>query len=199
MCGSEIQGASVGRKDGKGLVERIGRERGSDDELVVGDIIDLYVRSLVKNLDAVGMATVEDLPRGVGAVSYVTARRMPIGIDTEAKGFVSLGIIGGETSLVEQQGGTMRSTDVQTHARRVATIEAVAIDATLELRILDERCLLEGGEVALVDAHLAPHFVAWLDETIAQAVVDAVGAHIKVEWLVSMPTIGKLGRNGDIE
>ena len=124
---------------------------------------------------------------------------MPIGIDTEAKGFVSLGIIGGETSLVEQQGGTMRSTDVQTHARRVATIEAVAVDATLELSILDERRLLEGGEVALVDAHLAPHFVAWLDETIAQAVVDAVGAHIKVEWLVSMPTIGELGRNGDVE
>ena len=145
------------------------------------------------------MTDVESLSRGIRAVGNVFTRRMPVGIDTEAEGLVGLGVVGSQTSLVEQQGRSMRTTDVKTHARRVGAIETVTVDTTLELRILDERCLLEIREVALVDAHLAPYLVARFDKAIAQAVVDAIGADIEVKRPIGVPPVGKLGRNCNSE
>ena len=134
----------------------------------------------------------ERLLRGVGAVGNVFARRMPERIDAEAEGLVGLGIVGRETTFVKQQGCSMRSSDVKTHTCRVATIETMAVDPPFELRIFDEWRLLEVREVTLIDAHLAPHLIARLDETIAQTVVDAVGADIEIKRLIGMPPVVKL-------
>ena len=75
----------------------------------------------------------------------------------------------------------------------------MAVDATLELCVLDERCLLEIRQVALINAHLAPYLITRFDEAIAQAVVDAIGTDIEVEGLVGVPPVGKLGRNRNCE
>ena len=78
---------------------------------------------------------------------------------------------------------------MQAHICRVATIEAVAVDATLELRILNQGTLIERGEVTFVNAHLTPHLVAWRDETVAETIVDTVGTHKDREGAIGVPTI----------
>ena len=44
---------------------------------------------------------------------------------------------------MSQQGGTMRATDMQTHVGGVTAVEAVAVDATLELGVFNECTLVE--------------------------------------------------------
>ena len=101
--------------------------------------------------------------------------------------------------VVAQQGGTVRTTDVQAHVGRVATIEAVAVDAALELCILYQRTLVERGEVAFINPHLAPYLVAWRNETVAETVIDTVRTDVDGERSIGMPAIVKLGRNGHAE
>ena len=125
---------------------------------------------------------------------------MPVGIDAEAQSLVGLGVIGGDRAVVfAQQGGTMLAAYVETHIGGIAAIEAMTIDATFELGILNQRPLIERGEIAFVDAHLAPHFIAWLNQTVAEAIVDAVRADVDGEWLVGVPAVIVLGRDCDAE
>ena len=100
---------------------------------------------------------------------------------------------------MSQQGGTVGASDVEAHVGRVATVEAVAVDATLELGVFDERAFIERREVAFVDAHLAPHLVAGFDEAVAEAVVDAVGADVEDERTIGVPAVIVFGRDGDGE
>ena len=160
----------------------------------------MEVGGIVKDLDTVAVGTVEKLVRGVGRVGDIASRWMPVGIDTEAECLVGLGVVSGDRSIVlSQQCGAMRSSDVKAHIRWVSPVEAVAVDATLELCVLNQRPLVEGGEVAFVNAHLAPYLVARLDQAVADAVVDAVGADVHRERAIGVPSIGILGRNGDGE
>ena len=55
----------------------------------------------------------------------------------------------------------MWATDMQAHIGRVAAIEAMAVDTALKLRILNQSTLIKRGEVAFVNAHFAPHLIAW--------------------------------------
>ena len=61
----------------------------------------------------------------------------------------------------------MRAADVEAHVGRVAAIEAVAVDAALELGVLNERMLVEGGKIALINAHFAPYLIARLNKAVA--------------------------------
>ena len=80
---------------------------------------------------------------------------MPVGIDAETERPVRLGVVGSEgASSMTQQRGTVRSAYVQAHVVRISPVEAVAVDTSLELRVLYQRTLVEGGEVALVDSHV---------------------------------------------
>ena len=49
------------------------------------------------------------------------------------------------------------------------------------------------------DAHLAPHLVARLDQTVAEAIVDAVGTDVDGERFISMPAVLVLRRDNDAE
>ena len=119
---------------------------------------------------------------------------MPVGIDTETERLGGFGVVGNErTVVVSQQGGTMGATNMQAHIGRIAPIEAVAVDAPLELRILNQRTLVERGKVTLVDTHLAPYLVARGDETVADAVVDAIRTHVDGERTIGVPTISIFG------
>ena len=142
----------------------------------------------------------EQLVRGVGGIGDIAARRVPVGIDAETERPVRLRVIGGHgTVILSQQRGTVRSSDMQAHVLRIGAVETVAVDAALKLGVLDQRTLLEAGQVTLVDAHLAPHLVAGLDQTVAEAVVDAVGTDIDGERFVSMPAVLILRRDNDGE
>ena len=101
--------------------------------------------------------------------------------------------------IVAQQGGTMGTTDMKAHVGRIAAVEAMAVDTTLELRVLNQWTLVERGEVTFINAHLAPHLVARLNETVADAVVDAVRRDIDGERLIGVPAVVIFGRDGDAE
>ena len=69
---------------------------------------------------------------------------MPVGIDTEAERLVGLGVVSYDrTIVVTQQGGSMRPTDMKAHVGRVASVEAMAVGATFELCVLNQRTLVE--------------------------------------------------------
>ena len=125
---------------------------------------------------------------------------MPVGIDAESERLIGLGVICSErTTIVTQERGTMRSTNVETHIGRIPPVETMAVDTTLELCVLNQRTLVERGQVAFIDAHFAPNLVARLDETIAEPIVDAVGTDEDVEGTIGVPAVFIFGRNGDAE
>ena len=88
---------------------------------------------------------------------------------------------------------------METHISRISAIEAMAVHTALKLCILYQRTLVERGEVAFVDAHLAPNLIAWCDETIAETVVDTVRTDIDSKRTIGMPAIIILGRNSHAE
>ena len=125
---------------------------------------------------------------------------MPVGIDAQAERLVGLGVVGSHGTIVlAQQCGTVRATDMQAHVLGVATVEAVAVDTALELGVLNQRTLIERGQVAFVNAHLAPYLVAGLNQTVADTVVDAVSTDVDGERAIGMPAVVILGRNDDAE
>ena len=107
---------------------------------------------------------------------------MPIRIDTEAERLIGLGVISNKRAIVmTQECGTMQTTDMQTHISRITTVEAVAIHTSLELCVLYQRTFLKRGEIAFVDTHLAPHLIAWRNQTVADTVIDTVRADVNRE------------------
>ena len=197
---TEIERAAIGGEYGIGLEDRVLPEQGREQQFILINIVHLKVGGLVEYLDAVAAGTVEKLPRGVGGLGDIAARGMPGGIDAETDGLICLGIVGGEgTAVMAQQRGTVRAADVEAHVGRVAAVEAVAVAASLKLRIFYQRTLLERGQVALIDAHLAPHLIAWLNKTIAETIVDTVRTDMDGERLVGMPAIVIFGRNSHAE
>ena len=93
----------------------------------------------------------------------------------------------------------MRPTDMKAHISRVAAVETMAVDAALKLRILNQRTLFERREIAFVDAHLAPHLVARLNQAVADAIIDAVRTDVDGEGAIGVPAIFILGRDGHAE
>ena len=73
----------------------------------------------------------------------------------------------------------------------------MAVDASLKLSVLYQGTLAERRQVALVDAHFAPHLIAWLYQAVADAVVDAVGADNDVERTIGVPTVFIFCGDGD--
>ena len=151
----------------------------------------------------------EELTRGVGGIGDIAARGMPVGIDAKTEGLVGFGFVSvertiltfdlGPLTIMSQQGGTMRATDVEAHVGGVAAVETVAVDAALELGIFNQRTLVERREVAFVDTHFAPYLVARCYQAVAETVVDTVGADVEDEGTVGVPAVVVFGGNGDGE
>ena len=90
------------------------------------------------------VGTMEQLVRSIGGISDISSRRMPVWIDAKAESLVGLSVVSGDRAIVlAQQSGTMRSTDMKTHVSRVTTVEAMAVDTSLELCVLNQRTLIE--------------------------------------------------------
>jgi hypothetical protein len=178
-CRTEIKRTAVCRENGECLIYRVIFEKGREQQLIFLNVIDLKVGGCIKDLDAVVVGTMEQLVRGIGRISDIPSRRMPVWIDAKAESLVGLSVVSGDRAIVlAQQRGTMRSTDMKTHVSRVTTIEAMAVDTSLELCVLNQSSLIERGEVAFINAHLTPHLVTRLYKTITDAVVNAVRTDI---------------------
>ena len=88
---------------------------------------------------------------------------------------------------------------MQAHIGRVATIKTMAVGATFKLCVFNECTLVKRGEVAFVNAHLAPHLIAWLNQTVTETIIDAVWTHVDREGAIGMPTVIKFGRNSNTQ
>ena len=123
---------------------------------------------------------------------------MPVGIHAESESLIGLGVVSSQlTIIMAQQCGAMRSSDMQTHVGRIATVEAMTVNTSLKLGVLYQCTLIERGKVTLIYAHLAPYLVARSYKTVAETIVDAVGTDIDRERLVCMPTVFISCRNGN--
>ena len=87
---------------------------------------------------------------------------------------------------------SMVASDVKAHIAGISLQITVTIDTTTELGVLDECSFLAIGETGFVDAHLSVGLVARLDETIGDAIVDAVATDVDAERSITAPTFGNL-------
>ena len=197
---TEIERTAVGRENRISLIDRFLLEKGRKNQLVFLDVVDLKVGGLIKDLNTIAVGAMECLLCNVGRIGYITTRGMPVGIDTQAKRLICLSIVcSHRTITLTQQSGTVFASDMQAHIVRIAAVEAMAVDAPLELSILDECPFIKRGEVALVDAHFAPDLVTWRNQTIANTVVDAVRTNKDWKRAICMPSIVIFGGNSHAE
>ena len=127
---------------------------------------------------------------------------MPIGIDAEAQGLGGLGVVGlhfATFARMTDERSSMVASDVKAHIAGISLQITVTIDTTTELGVLNQSTFVTVGETCFVDAHLGVGFVAWLNQTIGNAVVDAVGTDVDAERCITAPTFGELGSYLDKE
>ena len=103
LCRTEIERAAIGRKDWVGLVDGVLLQNRRKNQLIFLNIVDLQIGGFVEDLDAVTVSTMEQLSRGVRRIGNVTARRMPIRIDTQAKGLVGFSIVSSKRPIMMTQ------------------------------------------------------------------------------------------------
>ena len=66
---TEIERTAIGGEDGEGLIDGVLLEQGRQQQLVVVDVVDQKVGSGIKDLDAVGVGTMEQLTCGIGGMA----------------------------------------------------------------------------------------------------------------------------------
>ena len=79
----------------------------------------------------------------------------------------------------------------------VVTVDAMVLPVVVLAIVLVDRNLVEGCQVALIDAKLAVELVAGLDETIAEEGIDGFLCHADREGLEVHPAIGTLSIDDD--
>ena len=189
LCCTEIQSLAIGRKYRESLIHRVLFQQWRDQQLIVGNVINLQIGSRIKHLHPILVTDMEHLTGGVGRIGDILARRMPIGIDTESESLRSGCIVSRHLPFHSQDSCAMSSTNMQTQVPRIGTIEAMAVDTTIELGVDDEWTFVERREVALVNTHFAPHLITRFNQSVSQSVVDAVLAHIDSKRLETVPAI----------
>ena len=168
-------------------------------QLVGADIQDYDVTELVVGLDALSLAHKEALMHRVGGVGAVVARGMPVGIGACCLRRVGLGV---EPSLpsvgqLHQRASTLTAY-LQRQLARVSTIRSMAVEATAwYCGFPHDSIFVKRMDVALVDANVAPHLVAWSYATVGDSVfVHRIGAYIDYKVLVLQPLAILSGADG---
>ena len=197
---AEVEFTAVGREDGKGFVSVLPLQQWGKEEFVGLGMIDQHVGSQIEDFDAFVLDHVERLAGAVHRVGDVLARRMPVGIDAGRQGGVGLRIEQLALTILLHQRGTVRTAYMQAQPRGVGAVESMAVDAhARHLSVLQQRTFFEGGEVALVDAHLAVDFVAGGYLAVNHAVVYGTGADVHGEGTVLYPAFLLLDRDKEAE
>ena len=161
-------------------------------------IIDENIARQVEHLDALIPDDMESLTRLVGGEGAVFPTRMPIGIDHRAAQQVVLGLQPLALSVYLEHRCPMITTDVEDELLGIRLVGCMAVDThARHLGVLNDGILLEAGEVALVESHLAIDLIAWGDTAIGQSpFVEGVWTDINLEVLVLLPLALLLDADG---
>ena len=162
-------------------------------------IIDENIARQVEHLNALIPDDMESLTRLVGGEGAVFPTRMPIGIDHRATQQVVLGLQPLALPVYLEHRCPMITTDVEDELLGIRLIRTVAVDAhAWHLGVLDDGILVEVGQVALVESHLAIDLIAWGDTAIGQSpFVEGVWTDINLEVLVLPPLAFLLDADGE--
>ena len=131
----------------------------------------------------------ETLMHGVHGQSHIVALRMPIAIRAGSLRGVRLCLHPSLTTVFLYQ----RAASLTTHLHRdtvgVRAVGCMAVEATAwHDRLRQDGIFLEGVQVALVDADVAAHLIAWLDAAIGQSpLVEPVLTDEDVKVLILSP------------
>ena len=197
---SEVEPTAIGREGRGVLCPAVVHGEGVKEYGMVLDIIDKDIGGIVVDLDTLRSGSMEGLEGLVGGEGAIAATRVPIGIDHRSAEKVTLGHEHFIAAVVMNDCGTIGTTDVEDILVWQGAVGGMAVDAlTINSRILQEDLLVEVREVALVEAHLAPHLIARSYATIGDGEVYAVSTDIEREGAVGMPAVGILGRDADAE
>ena len=114
---------------------------------------------------------------------------MPIGIDHAASKRVVYGFQELILTIAMYEGGSMTASHMKDILVRIGTIGGMAVDALVRcLGILQQGALVEIGQVALVEAHLAIDLVAGWDAAVGDAPgIEGFVAHHDLEVAIAGP------------
>ena len=132
----------------------------------------------------------EILCRLVHREGYVTAGRVPIGIDQRGEILELLRFQLDHLIAHGQIGSAPFRTHVKQHPVGILLAEGVAVD-TVEIAhlVFVDRGLLKTAQIALVNAHPVPQCITRLDEPVGQVAVDRLGSHADRDRLVTLPAL----------
>ncbi len=191
---AEIERTTVGREGREGLERFVGGGQWRGQQLVCLPVIHDDVGLEVEHLHP--LRRMEILCRLVHREGYVTAGRVPIGIDQRGEILELLRFQLDHLIAHGQIGSAPFRTHVQQHPVGILLAEGVAVD-TVEIAhlVFVDRGLLKTAQIALVNAHPVPQCITRLDEPVGQVAVDRLGSHADRDRLVTLPALRILSQN----
>ena len=141
------------------------------------------------DLDALTSTGKETLMHGVHGHRHIIAIRMPVAIRTSRPCDIGLRLYPLLLTVLLDHRASTFSSHLQGDTVGVRAVGCMAVKATAWYDGLCQNSIfIEGVDVSLIDADVAPHLIAGLDATIGQApVVESVFAHEDRKVLISRP------------
>ena len=172
---AEVEPLAVGREGGEHLkVKAVGEALVLQDFLCL-DVIDNEVRPQVIDFNLVLALSVEALVGGVAGEGDVSTRRMP-----DIVGAVPASTHGLDVNLLHfpvahDDGAAVLSACMECEVAGTVVGKGMTVDApSVVLGVHDDRFHVESCQVALVDAHPVPSFVAGRQQAVGYPGVDTV-------------------------
>ena len=189
LAGHVIEGSSVRREHRGVLAPVLGLQQRVCQDLMRCRVVDKHVARKVEHLDALIPDDMESLTRLIGRESAVFTTGMPVGIDHRTTQLVVAGLQPLALALDLEHRGAMIATDVEDELLRIRLMGTMTVDAhAWHLGVLDDGKLVEVREVALVEAHLTEHLVAWGDTAIGQSpLVEGIRTDAYLKVLILAP------------
>ena len=152
-------------------------------------VIDKHIAGVVEHLYTFMRRDVESLTCLVGREGTILPAGMPIGIDHRATQLVIAGFQPFSLSVYLEHGGTMVATHMKDKLRGVGLMGRMAVDThAWHLSILYDRILIEGREVALIEAHLTECLIAWSNTAVGQSpLIEGIRTDADRKVLVLLP------------
>ena len=148
-------------------------------------VIEYHVALKVIDLNLVGISRMECLTGQIGREGNQLLCWMPRRIDTRRNGIVTLEIDFRHLAIVDQHRAAVRQTHMEEHIVGLVVLIAVAVDTLSFLAIVagdgivEYLVLVEVGDIALGNRHIAPCHIGRFDETIRDILVDRICSNIQ--------------------
>ena len=135
-------------------------------------LINEDIRCLVENFNSLILHGMETLMGGIGAISTILARWMPIRINHRTLQGIILRLQPLPLAVLRNQGCAMVTTHMEGKLIGIGSVCRMTVEAgTRCCRILKDCRFLKVTQVALIDAQLAIHLITRSNATVSQAPV----------------------------